>query len=179
MDKFGVNTQRWKLATTPEEAEKSAKELSKTFSAYCLLKRTTSILLADHKKKVQKNWWLRHKFTQEEEERAPLKMDSKEEFTFAKRSVHSVFSSHSIRPAEAKDLAKQMLGHRLTTKQTHAEGVLVNKVVLGNPEKLSSLLQLMIAESLNFTKEKYFAILMDRATQGPVMVARFLNFETF
>jgi len=29
----------------------------------------------------------------------------------------------------------------------------------------------MIAESLNFTKEKYFAILMDRTSQGPVMVA--------
>lgn len=27
MDKFGVNTQKWKLATTPEEAEKVAKEL--------------------------------------------------------------------------------------------------------------------------------------------------------
>jgi succinyl-CoA synthetase beta subunit len=29
----------------------------------------------------------------------------------------------------------------------------------------------MIAESLDFKNEKYFAILMDRAAQGPVMVA--------
>lgn len=29
----------------------------------------------------------------------------------------------------------------------------------------------MIAESLTFEKEFYFAILMDRAYQGPVMVA--------
>jgi succinyl-CoA synthetase beta subunit len=29
----------------------------------------------------------------------------------------------------------------------------------------------MIAESLTFEKEFYFAILMDRASQGPVMVA--------
>jgi succinyl-CoA synthetase beta subunit len=29
MDRHGVNTQKWRLATTPEEAEKGAKELSK------------------------------------------------------------------------------------------------------------------------------------------------------
>lgn len=50
-----------------------------------------------------------------------------------------------------------MLGHKLVTKQTPAEGVPVNK--------------LLICESLNFTKEMYFAILLDRAAQGPVIVA--------
>jgi succinyl-CoA synthetase beta subunit len=31
--------------------------------------------------------------------------------------------------------------------------------------------QVLIVESINFNAEKYFAILMDRAFQGPVMVA--------
>jgi len=60
-------------------------------------------------------------------------------------------------PSKAAELTQQMLGHKLVTKQTTKEGVLVNKV--------------MIAESLNFKKEFYFAILMDRGTQGPVVVA--------
>ena len=50
-----------------------------------------------------------------------------------------------------------MLGNRLITQQTPPEGVLVNK--------------LMLAESLDFGKEFYFAILLDRASGGPVFVA--------
>jgi len=50
-----------------------------------------------------------------------------------------------------------MLGYKLVTKQTIKGGVPVRK--------------LMIAESLTFKKEFYFAILMDRAFQGPVIVA--------
>ncbi|XP_043933899.1 succinate--CoA ligase [GDP-forming] subunit beta, mitochondrial isoform X2 [Protopterus annectens] len=53
-------------------------------------------------------------------------------------------------------LAKQMLGYNLVTKQTPKEGVKVNKV--------------MVAEALDITRETYFAILMDRACNGPVMV---------
>ncbi len=49
-----------------------------------------------------------------------------------------------------------MLGFRLTTKQTPPEGVPVR--------------QLMVAESLDFTRELYLAILMDRAAGGPVFV---------
>ena len=49
-----------------------------------------------------------------------------------------------------------MIGHKLKTKQTPGEGVLVNKV--------------MVAEALDIARETYFAIVMDRATQGPVMV---------
>lgn len=50
-----------------------------------------------------------------------------------------------------------MLGHRLVTKQTAADGVLVQKV--------------MIAEALPISKEYYLAILMDRVSGGPVIVA--------
>ena len=52
-----------------------------------------------------------------------------------------------------------MIGKHLVTKQTTADGVLVNKV--------------MIAEALDIKKEYYFALLMDRSMGGPVMVARY------
>jgi succinyl-CoA synthetase beta subunit len=59
-------------------------------------------------------------------------------------------------PEAAVQLANNMLHHRLITKQTGAKGALVNSV--------------MIAESLNFAHEFYFAILMDRKYNGPVMI---------
>ena len=49
-----------------------------------------------------------------------------------------------------------MIGHKLKTKQTTGEGVTVQKV--------------MLAESLDIARETYFAIVMDRSEQGPVMV---------
>uniref|UniRef100_A0AC34Q462 ATP-grasp fold succinyl-CoA synthetase-type domain-containing protein n=1 Tax=Panagrolaimus sp. JU765 TaxID=591449 RepID=A0AC34Q462_9BILA len=55
--------------------------------------------------------------------------------------------------------AEQMIGKRLVTKQTSADGVLVNKV--------------MIAESLPIKREAYLAILMDRESNGPVVVCSF------
>lgn len=58
---------------------------------------------------------------------------------------------------EVKEIARNMLGNRLITLQTPPDGVLVDKV--------------MLAESLDFGKEFYFAILLDRASGGPVFVA--------
>lgn len=49
-----------------------------------------------------------------------------------------------------------MLNFKLTTKQTKPEGVLVEK--------------LMIAEALDISRETYFAILLDRNYDGPVMI---------
>jgi len=60
-------------------------------------------------------------------------------------------------PNEVKRLASMMLGHKLVTKQTPPGGVPVRK--------------LMIAESLTFDRELYFAIVMDRNFNGPVLVA--------
>ncbi|XP_025064627.1 succinate--CoA ligase [GDP-forming] subunit beta, mitochondrial [Alligator sinensis] len=59
-------------------------------------------------------------------------------------------------PAEVGQLAKQMIGYNLATKQTPKDGVKVKKV--------------MVAEALDISRETYFAILMDRASSGPVMV---------
>ncbi|KAK1799890.1 hypothetical protein P4O66_006407 [Electrophorus voltai] len=59
-------------------------------------------------------------------------------------------------PAVVGDLASKMLGFHLTTKQTPKEGVKVKTV--------------MVAEALDISRETYFAILMDRSCNGPVMV---------
>lgn len=58
---------------------------------------------------------------------------------------------------EVNSLAAKMLGNRLITKQTGAEGKPCNQV--------------MVVERLYLRRETYFAILMDRETAGPVMVA--------
>eukprot|EP00761_Pharyngomonas_kirbyi_P012592 gb/GECH01012619.1/.p1 GENE.gb/GECH01012619.1/~~gb/GECH01012619.1/.p1 ORF type:complete len:452 (+),score=108.32 gb/GECH01012619.1/:1-1356(+) len=59
-------------------------------------------------------------------------------------------------PEEAENIAKQMLGNKLITKQSGAEGKPVNKV--------------LIQEMVNPKRELYFAILLDRSSSGPVMV---------
>jgi len=60
-------------------------------------------------------------------------------------------------PIEIGDLTDKMVGQNLVTKQTGAEGVLVSKV--------------MVAHALDIKKETYLAILMDRESGGPVIVA--------
>lgn len=59
-------------------------------------------------------------------------------------------------PTKVVPLVEKMVGHRLITKQTPADGIPVTKV--------------MIAESVNIDRETYIAILMDRASNGPVIV---------
>ncbi|KAF8766389.1 succinate--CoA ligase [GDP-forming] subunit beta, mitochondrial-like isoform X1 [Argiope bruennichi] len=60
-------------------------------------------------------------------------------------------------PKDVPALAKQMLGYNLVTKQTPKNGVTVNKI--------------MIAEAVDISRETYLAILMDRESGGPVIVA--------
>jgi len=50
-----------------------------------------------------------------------------------------------------------MIGNRLITKQTPKSGILVNKV--------------MVARSINITRETYLCILLDREHNGPVLIA--------
>ncbi|XP_050296219.1 succinate--CoA ligase [GDP-forming] subunit beta, mitochondrial [Anthonomus grandis grandis] len=52
---------------------------------------------------------------------------------------------------------KQMLGYNLITKQTPKEGIPVKKI--------------MIAESVNIVRETYLSLLMDRQSNGPVIIA--------
>jgi len=60
-------------------------------------------------------------------------------------------------PAEARELAKKMLGQTLVTHQTGPTGKVVRKV--------------LVAESVDIAREVYFAILMDRASEAPIVVA--------
>ena len=60
-------------------------------------------------------------------------------------------------PAEAKELAGKMLGQVLVTHQTGPEGKEVGKVFVG--------------EAVDITRELYFAILLDRATSAPIVIA--------
>jgi len=53
-------------------------------------------------------------------------------------------------------LLPEMIGHNLITKQTPAEGVNVQKV--------------MVAQALDIAKETYFAILLDRTVGGAVLI---------
>jgi succinyl-CoA synthetase beta subunit len=59
-------------------------------------------------------------------------------------------------PAEAREIAQNMLGHYLVTNQTGPDGRLVRKV--------------MVAESVDIQREVYFAILMERESNAPVVV---------
>ncbi|XP_065187976.1 succinate--CoA ligase [ADP-forming] subunit beta, mitochondrial-like [Sycon ciliatum] len=58
---------------------------------------------------------------------------------------------------EAKDMAGQMIGHTLVTKQTGERGRICEKV--------------LVCERLYSRKEFYFALVMDRAFMGPAIVA--------
>src|SRR5947199_797529 len=60
-------------------------------------------------------------------------------------------------PEEARDIAGKMLGQTLVTHQTGAAGRVVNKV--------------LVAESAQIAREIYFAILLDRSTAAPLIVA--------
>ena len=60
-------------------------------------------------------------------------------------------------PAEIKEAAAAMLGQTLVTAQTGPDGKLVSKV--------------MVAVSKNPVRELYFAIVMDREAQAPMIIA--------
>lgn len=64
---------------------------------------------------------------------------------------------HIINTSEVKEYAKKMLGGTLVTKQSGPAGKPVHT--------------LLIAKKMAFAKEFYFAIMMDRASQGPLVIA--------
>ncbi|MBA3960769.1 MAG: ADP-forming succinate--CoA ligase subunit beta [Chthoniobacterales bacterium] len=121
LQKFGAATTRGKIASTPEEAEKIAREIG-------------------DKEIVVK---------------AQVHAGGRGKGTFQngfKGGVHIVKS-----PNEAREVARKMLGQTLVTHQTGAEGRVVNQV--------------LVAESADIEREIYFAVLLDRATAAPLIVA--------
>eukprot|EP00928_Gymnodinium_smaydae_P036951 TRINITY_DN2573_c0_g1_i3.p1 TRINITY_DN2573_c0_g1~~TRINITY_DN2573_c0_g1_i3.p1 ORF type:complete len:427 (-),score=130.92 TRINITY_DN2573_c0_g1_i3:121-1401(-) len=64
---------------------------------------------------------------------------------------------HIVPKEKVSEIADKMLGKTLITKQTGAEGKPNNT--------------LMLAEKVSIADEKYFAILMDRGSNGPLIIA--------
>ncbi|HEY1581504.1 MAG TPA: ADP-forming succinate--CoA ligase subunit beta [Chthoniobacterales bacterium] len=121
LQKFGAATTRGKVADSPEEAERIARELG-----------TNELVV-----------------------KAQVHAGGRGKGTFAngfKGGVHLVSS-----PEEAREVAGKMLGQTLVTHQTGPAGRLVNKV--------------LVAESADIEREVYFAVLLDRATGAPLVVA--------
>ncbi|KAJ6234879.1 succinyl-coa synthetase beta chain [Anaeramoeba flamelloides] len=58
--------------------------------------------------------------------------------------------------SEGYKFAEKMLGNHLVTKQTDEKGKIVRS--------------LMISQGMNVKRELYFAVIMDRVTQGPVII---------
>ena len=121
LEKFGAATTRGKVASTPAEAEKIAREIG---AAEIVVK-------------------------------AQIHAGGRGKGTFTngfKGGVHICKS-----PEEAREIAAKMLGQTLVTHQTGPLGRVVNKV--------------LIAEAASIAREIYFAILLDRATASPLVVA--------
>jgi succinyl-CoA synthetase beta subunit len=121
LQKFGVATTRGKVASTPEEAEKIAREIG-----------ATEVVV-----------------------KAQIHAGGRGKGTFTngfKGGVHVCKS-----PEEAREVAAKMLGQTLVTHQTGPAGRVVNKV--------------LVAASADIRREIYFAILLDRSTAAPLIVA--------
>ena len=121
LEKFGAATTRGKVASTPEEAEKIAREIG-----------ATEVVV-----------------------KAQIHAGGRGKGTFTdgfKGGVHVCKS-----PEEAHEIAAKMLGQTLVTHQTGPAGRVVNKV--------------LVAESADIAREISFAILLDRGTAAPLIVA--------
>jgi len=64
---------------------------------------------------------------------------------------------HVIKSSQVPEYADKMLGGTLVTKQSGAAGKPVNT--------------LLLAKKMNLVAEKYFAIMLDRSTMGPLIIA--------
>jgi len=121
VQRFGVATTRGKVASTPEEAERIAREIA---PAEIVVK-------------------------------AQIHAGGRGKGTFTNGFKGGVHLCRT--PEEAREIADKMLGQTLVTQQTGPAGRVVNKV--------------LVAESAQIGREIYFAILLDRATAAPLVVA--------
>lgn len=119
---------RWRLAKTPEEAAKAAKDLSACLSRLpltCL----TAVLRADTKEFVVKSQIHaggRGKGTFDNGYKGGVQVVKTYALAEMRGRRWAQLTARSVE--EVKKCAENMLGHRLKTAQTAPEGVLVNKV---------------------------------------------------
>src|SRR5437660_3788046 len=121
LQRFGVATTRGKVASTPEEAERIAREIA---PAEIVVK-------------------------------AQIHAGGRGKGTFTNGFKGGVHICRT--PEEAREIAGKMLGQTLVTHQTGPAGRVVNKV--------------LVAEAAQIAREVYCAILLDRATAAPLVVA--------
>jgi succinyl-CoA synthetase beta subunit len=149
LEKFGVATTRGKVASAPDEAEAIAREISsgRSMSVGQPLWPSDAAPPEDGRESSNQHVELVVK--------AQVHAGGRGKGTFKngfKGGVHVVKSAK-----EAGDVAAKMLGQTLITHQTGPSGRIVNKV--------------LVAESADIAREIYFAILLDRATAAPLIVA--------
>jgi succinyl-CoA synthetase beta subunit len=148
LQKFGVATTRGRVASTPEEAEAIAREIAEPSASAPLLQPSDAAPPTAPEKKGAAT-------PVELVVKAQVHAGGRGKGTFTngfKGGVHLVRS-----PKEAREVASKMLGQTLVTHQTGPAGRVVNKV--------------LVAESADIAREIYFAILLDRATAAPLIVA--------
>jgi len=150
LEKFGVATTRGKVASTPEEAEAVAREIGDAAGLV-----SAGQLLRPSDAAPPREAATRHAPHVELVVKAQVHTGGRGKGTFTngfKGGVRVVKS-----PAEAREVASKMLGQTLVTHQTGAAGRVVRKV--------------LIAEAAEIAREIYFAILLDRATGAPLIIA--------
>ena len=150
LEKFGVATTRGKVASTPEEAEAVAREIGDAAGIV-----SAGQLLRPSDAAPPREAATHHAQHVDLVVKAQVHAGGRGKGTFTngfKGGVHVVKS-----PPEAREVAGKMLGQTLVTHQTGAAGRVVHKV--------------LIAEAAEIAREIYFAILLDRATAAPLIVA--------
>ena len=150
LEKFGVATTRGKVASTPDEAEAIAREIEHATENAPITPILWPSDAAPPKDAASPR-------TQHVDlvVKAQVHAGGRGKGTFKngfKGGVHLVKSAK-----EARDVATKMLGQTLVTHQTGSAGRVVNKV--------------LVAEAADIAREIYFAILLDRATGAPLVVA--------
>ncbi|MEY2543486.1 MAG: succinyl-CoA synthetase beta subunit, partial [Verrucomicrobiota bacterium] len=152
LEKFGVATTRGRVASTPEEAEAIARELAHGERDVAGPRIWSSDAAPPKEATSSHGAGAQHV---DLVVKAQVHAGGRGKGTFKngfKGGVHIVKS-----PKEAREAAEKMLGQTLVTHQTGPAGRVVNKVLVG--------------ESANIAREIYFAILLDRATAAPLIVA--------
>ncbi|HJT80489.1 MAG TPA: ADP-forming succinate--CoA ligase subunit beta [Chthoniobacterales bacterium] len=150
LQKFGVATTRGRVASTPEEAEAIAREIAD-------IARPISTAPSDAAPPQDSRRGSDAPGAAHVElvVKAQVHAGGRGKGTFKngfKGGVHICKT-----PAEVREIASKMLGQTLVTHQTGPAGRMVNKV--------------LVAESADIAREIYFAILLDRATAAPLIIA--------
>lgn len=164
LEKFGVATTRGKVASSPAEAEQIARELGEVAGPASGGQLLQGVDTAAKSDAGGSRWATQPVGTTgcppgakrvEVVVKAQIHAGGRGKGTFTngfKGGVHVVKS-----PAEAREVAVAMLDQTLVTHQTGPAGRVVRKV--------------LVTESASIAREIYFAILLDRETAAPLIVA--------